>query len=130
MPRTRPTAVQSILQNEYDLENRPALEGFIDTASMMVDEIVVEDTALKMTATRLELVERWLAAHFYQISDPGYQSRTTAGASGSFTGQTSQTFKATRYGQQALALDLTGFLERRDKEVEEGARRRVQLFVL
>ena len=87
------------------------------------------DAGTQMTATYLELVERWLSAHFYQMADPGYTSRTTAGASGGFNGQQTMNFLSTRFGQQACNLDLTGFLARRSKEVEEGSRKTVQFFV-
>lgn len=126
--RTLPTAVKGILGNEYD--NETQLIGFIDTASMMVDECAANDDTGSMTATRLEIVERWLAAHFYQMADPGYKSRNTAGASGSFNGETGQGLMSTRYGQQACILDLTGTLERRNKEAIDGSRRKTQFFVL
>jgi hypothetical protein len=129
MSRTSPTAVQNILGTEYDVTNRPSLNGFIDTASADVDDVLANDVQGLMTPNRLELIERWLAAHYYQISDPGYKSRTTAGASGSFNGETTMVFMSTRYGQQACAIDSTGWLAKRSDEVTKGSRRMVQFFV-
>ena len=130
MPRTTPALVVGVLLKEYDSKNNPDLTPFITIANAMVNVVVSADSAGLLTGANVplqELIERWLAAHYYQIADPGYQSRSTGGASGSFNGQTTQTFKSTRFGQQACAMDITGWLARRDKEVEEGARRRVQV---
>ncbi len=126
--RTKPGAVLSVLLREYDTVNNPSLGSFIDLASNLTDQVQANDCAGLLTASGLELIERLLAAHFYQIGDPGYTSRSTGGASGSFNGQQTQTLKGTRYGQQAMLMDSTGFLERRDKEVEEGGRRRIQVY--
>jgi len=125
--RTNSINVKAVLGTEYDTVNSPDLTPFIQTASAIVDQIVLLDVASLLGSSLQEIVERWLSAHFYQIMDPGYKSRSTGGASGSLNGETGQTFKCTRYGQQACALDLTGWLARRDKEVEEGSRRKVQL---
>lgn len=127
MARTTPNNVKAILGQEYDSVNLPSLNPFIDTASVMVDEVQADDYSGLMTSQRLEIVERWLAAHFYQISDPGYKSRSTSKANGTFNGETAQGLKGTRYGQQAMFLDLTGFLARRDKEATDGSRRMIQL---
>ena len=129
--RTNEADVKGILQGEYDSLNQPSLSPFIDTASGVVDWLMAWDTAhcSELSATTLKAIECWLTAHYYQISDPGYSSRTTASASGAFLGQATMTLKATRFGQQALLLDSTNRLAKRDKEVEEGGRRRVQLYV-
>jgi len=67
------------------------------------------------TASLWGLLERWIAAHFYQVMDQGYQSRSTEGASGQFTGQTGKKLESTYYGQAALAMDWTGSCEILDK---------------
>ena len=129
MPRTTSAAVVGVLLKEYDSKNSPDLSPFIATANAIVNVVVANDTGGLLTGnpSLQEIIERWLSAHYYQIADPGYQSRSTGGASGSFNGQTTQTFKSTRYGQQACALDITGWMAKRDKEVEEGGRRQVQV---
>lgn len=127
MSRTTPQAVIDILAGEYDNILNTNVQPYIDTASAMVDAVVAADGLLMLGAGLQEIIERWLSAHYYQIGDPGYQSRTTAAANGTFNGQTTQAFKSTRYGQQALALDLTGFLARRDRELDSLGRRMVQV---
>lgn len=123
--RTDPTAVKNILQGEYQVG--VDLTPFIETASMMVDQLHAEDSVTPlMNAASLEIVERWLSAHFYQMADPGYTQRTTGGASGSFTGQQGQGFTSTRYGQMAMRLDATGYLARREREMDTLGKRMVQ----
>jgi hypothetical protein len=63
-----------------------------------------------LTDTRLEVIERWLAAHLYCVTDRPYKSRSAGGASGTFDGNTDKGLDATLYGQTAKVLDTTGFL--------------------
>ena len=115
MSRTVPSAVQAILGPNY--ATGVSLVPFIDAATDLVDS-VAESAAgdgESLTTTRLELVERWLSAHFYHCSDPVYQSRSTEGASGQFQGQSAMGFDGSRYGQMAIRLDTSGYLRALDK---------------
>lgn len=110
MSRTTTDAVQRLLGNDYapDADLTPSVES----ASAVVDRVVACATAKgkALTAAEAELVERWLSAHFYCQSDPQYQSKSTMGASGGFTGQTGMRLDNTRYGQQAQVIDYSGCL--------------------
>jgi hypothetical protein len=112
MARTTPTVVQKVLLNDYDFEVAPDLTSAIETASAMVDDLYARGLKNGMTVepARLELVERWLGAHFYAVSDRPFASRSTGGGSGSFDGQTGKSLDFTAYGQQAQLLDPTGYL--------------------
>lgn len=112
MARTNAAAVQGILLKDYDEENAPSLDPFIATATVVVDRVDdrATDNGLTLTSTELELIERWLAAHFYAVSDKPYQSKSTEGASASFAGQTRMYFAATLYGQMAISIDRSGTL--------------------
>jgi hypothetical protein len=116
MARTNDAAVKALLLpgRDYDTEQAPSLTPFIDTASAMVDDVADCITAKGGTAhsvSRLELIERWLSAHYFKVSDKGYSSRSTEGASGAFDGQTAMYLESTLYGQTALRLDSSGCLE-------------------
>jgi hypothetical protein len=124
--RCTPESVQKILLDNYDKSSQ--LDSFIATASALTDWVQAQDITLILTPALLTEIEKYLAAHFYQIADPGYQSRSTGGASGQFTGQTAMVLNQTRYGQMAMTLDMSGALERRSKEVEEGGRRIIQVY--
>lgn len=112
MARTNPGAVQEILFKDYDSVNEPPLQGYIATASAVVDRVVTCATAKAVTlsAVELELIERWLSAHFYCMSDAPYASHSHLGRSASFQGQTGMYLEATKYGQTAAALDPSGCL--------------------
>lgn len=116
MARTTAAAVKLILApaKDYDTGLAADLTPFIDTASAMVDDIVSCITAkggTALTAARLELIERWLAGHYYKVSDKTYSSRSTADASGAFDGQTAMYLESTLYGQTAIRLDSSGCLD-------------------
>jgi hypothetical protein len=112
MARTTPGAVQGILQSDYDSRRSPDLSPRIETAATLVDDIVAKavELGIPVTDTRLEVIERWLAAHLYCVTDRPYKSRSAGGASGTFDGNTDKGLDATLYGQTAKVLDTTGFL--------------------
>ena len=125
MARTTSTLVIGILGRDYDSQpevgSPPSLTPYIDTASALVDDVVANAAALGLPALavgRLELIERWLSAHYYQQSDQGFQSKSTDGASASFKGQTSKGLNGTQYGQSAITLDTTKYLQKIAAEVD------------
>lgn len=112
MIRTTPDYVKGVLFRDYDRKAKPDMTPYITTASVLVDRC--QDFAyrkgLTVTPADLELVERWLAAHFYCVSDRTYKSRGQQGASGSFDGNTGMDLDATLYGQSARMIDPSGYL--------------------
>ena len=122
MPRTSSSSVQGILGDHYDSEAAPSLDPFIATAGSFVNKVATKNTAggFGLTDADLELIERWLAAHFYTHSDMIASSKSTGSASGSLQGQTAMHFESSLYGQTAVLLDSTGFLSNLMKESKEG----------
>lgn len=112
MSRTNSSNVANILLDNYD--GTTVLDRFIDTAASLTNKVSTNDTASELDAADLELIERYLAAHFYCLADPLYASKSTGGASGSFQGQTGMGLDFTPYGQTAKRLDVTGYLARLD----------------
>jgi hypothetical protein len=117
MARTNADAVKGVLRlgsegGDYDDDFSPSLIPYIDAASMLIDQAVTcaakKNKAL--TTTQQEILERWVAAHFYCCSDRTYQARNTAQAGGTFSGQTAMYLEATLYGQTAMRLDPSGCL--------------------
>lgn len=103
MSRTTAADVQAVLGGNWD--QTTDLTPFIDTASELVDDAISCATTRGVTisATRAELIERWLAAYYYTQMDPLYTSRSTADASGSFRDQD--------YSKAAISLDSSGCLK-------------------
>ena len=117
MSRTTTTLVQARLGDDYGSDLSALLQPSVDAATITTDRIVVlaARKSLSLTSAELEMIERLLGCHYYQMSDPSYTSRSTSGASGSFRGQTTSGFEATLYGQMALRMDWTGSLAALDK---------------
>jgi hypothetical protein len=114
-PRTTAALVQGVLLADYDTLTNPDLTGFIAAASAVVDRVVTLAAQKGVTLSagvnyEQELIERWLAAHFYTRSDQAYRSKSTGGASASFQGSTAMSLDASYYGQTAVNIDYSGAL--------------------
>lgn len=119
-PRTNPQSVQAVLGGTSlgsNWDGMTDLTPFIATASAIVDRAVTGAAnkgwvqgGVTLSAVEAELIERWLAAHFYVVMDPLYQSKSTQGASGSFQRKTESGFEVTDYGRTACQLDYSGTL--------------------
>ncbi len=120
--RTNATNVLSVLQQDYDAVRAPSLTRFMAMASKLVDRMVTcaANKGYTFDSEELEMLECLLTAHFYQMSDPGYTSKSTKSASGSFRGTYTRKLDATPYGQQAMLLDVSGCLENFDKRQVAG----------
>lgn len=112
MARTTAALVKGVLLRDYDTANNPDLTPFIDTASSVIDKVVTcaANRGVSLSAADLELMERWLAAHCYAMSDKPYAEKTTMKAKGVFDGRTGMYLEGTRYGQTATSLDSSGCL--------------------
>lgn len=115
MAYTTASAVQGVLGTHYD--GSTDLTPFIDTAAGVITRLASKDVDGELTSANLEIIERWLAAHYYAQADPILQSKSVGKSSGVFEGQTAMGLRNTRYGQQAIALDWTGYLAKIDKGI-------------
>jgi hypothetical protein len=112
MSRTTPGQVQTLLAGDYD--GATDLQQHCDSASATVDDLVQQASTVRgvsMLASRLELIERNLAAHDYVMTDQTYQSKTTQGASAQFQGKTDMYLEGSKYGMKAMRLDTSGCLQ-------------------
>ncbi len=114
--RTTSGAVAGILKpgGDFDVEADSAdLNPFIATANAIANRVATCAAAKShaLSASELELIERWLAAHCWVQSDQVWASKSTGGASASFQGQTMMRLENSKYGQMALLLDTSGCLE-------------------
>jgi len=102
--RTTEEAVAGIIEVDSSISLTP----FIETASNLTDRVAAGD--FPVTLTTLELIERWLSAHFYAQRDPRVTSERAGSVGASYQSAVKTGFKNTHYGQMALALDPTGIL--------------------
>ena len=110
--RTSSASVQGIL-NEYD--SNISLTPFIDTATVVVDRVEALDTAGVLSSATLELIERWLAAHFYACTDQLPAAEGAGKSQTTWQGKTAMGLDFTQYGQMAKRLDFTGMLSSLDR---------------
>jgi hypothetical protein len=118
VPRTTAENVGKII--EVDTDVSLDLEPFITAANELVTECCSD---AGYTDARLELIERWLASHFYAIRDPRVSSEA-AGVTSSYLGPSiGFNLKGTKEGQQALLLDTAGGLAALSDRLEKGQKK-------
>ena len=111
MARTDSIAVIALL----DFVPAKSIDSHIEIANVMVTDCCAAATTATgadyYTAARLELIERWLAAHYCCVSFPRGKMEGTKNASQTKRGQTGKGLEATLYGQQAMSIDIAGGLK-------------------
>lgn len=117
MSRTTSTLVQGVLRlgsegGDYDDVENPSLDPYIDAASSIVDDVAecATNKGITLSSTKLEIIERWLAAHAYAMSDQTLKMEKTGDAVSQYQGTTGMYLTATKYGQMAVSLDSSGCL--------------------
>lgn len=114
--RTTPSLVEKIFALDPAIMD---ITPFIDTANELVTECC---SWYEFSDGRLELIERWLTAHFLSMLDPR-TTREQAGPAAQDTFEskidTGTGLRATRYGQQAILLDSSGSLAALDNTANQ-----------
>lgn len=106
MPRTSVNEVKNIISTNLSDE---VINSYIDSASTLVDYSL----GGKLDDSLLTQIEKWLAAHFIATTRQRQLKSGKAGpASAEYFGKDGAGLKSSTYGQQAIALDLTGTLDR------------------
>jgi len=108
--RTTEAAVKLIIS--VDSVTIPDISPFIETANNLVTQVCSDSS---YSAATLELIERWLSAHFYAIRDPRYSSETAGPVGVSYQQSVGLNLQNTSYGQQAMMIDTAGSLTKLSK---------------
>jgi hypothetical protein len=114
MARTTLAAVNKIIQ--YDSTNVPDPQLMIDSASLMVTNII----GTSLDASTAELVERYLSAHLIAISDPRIQSEQVKTIQASYQVRLADGLGLTHFGTTAMMLDSSGKLAVWNNKVVKG----------
>lgn len=117
MPRTTEDKVGSIVE----IDSADDVAPFITTANVMVTKVLASSG---YDVDLLELIERYLAAHYYRIFRPQVTSESVSGVSESITLSIGQQLKQTTYGQQVLMLDVDGYFAQIQGRAETGKGKR------
>ncbi len=127
--RTTQQLVAGII--EVDSQSISDLSPFILTASELVDEVCATklkaDGTAYYTDVRLELIERWLAAHFYAIRDPRKDMEKAGKVFERNQYKLGLGLEVTTYGQQAKFLDTAGGLAALDEAAKTGGKPRLSI---
>jgi hypothetical protein len=121
--RTTEVAVQGIVEHDATITLTP----FIEVASSIVDDVCADDS--DYDATKLELIERWLSAHFYHIRDKAVASEKAGSVAQNFQYKLGLMFASTMYGQMAMTVDHKGHLAALSKRAEKGSRASASAFI-
>ena len=114
--RTTAEAVALIIEVEAD----DSLTSFIEVANNIVTKHCIDDD---LTATDLELIERWLSAHFYAIMRArNTREQASDGIGESFQSKVDLGFDVTHYGQMAMRVDWSGALSALNEQAKRGGK--------
>ncbi len=103
MPRTTSELVAGIIEVDEDIDLTP----FIFPSNELVTEICAPKG---YTPERLELIERYLAAHFYTLRDPRPVSEGAGSVNTTYQSRVDLFLSTSHYGQMACMLDTAGGL--------------------
>jgi hypothetical protein len=103
VPRTTPELVRTVV----DAPAADDLTAAVLSANELVTEVCVP---LGYTSTRLELIERYLAAHFYLVWHPGNLIEAAGSVRQQIISKVDLGLNLTHQGQQAALLDTRGGL--------------------
>lgn len=107
--RTTNKQVEQLLGDNWD--ECTSVAPYVRAASALVDQIVLCAARRKkvLPDEDLAIIETWIAAYRYTLTDPLFTSRSTAGASGSFAnGDSTLMGIQNRYKRGAIESDWSG----------------------
>ncbi len=118
--------VEKIIEIDSNITTDAA--EFIETANHLVVRLGLPTAtdssgAVYHDATSLELVERWLTAHFYAVRDPRVVREAAGSVSAQYESKVDLYLENTRYGQQALLVDHSGKLSDWNTEMKDDKKR-------
>ena len=100
-----------------DVDSSISLDPFISAANELVTELC---TSSSYSDTRLEMIEAWLAAHFYLMRDQAVDTAKAGSVSVKYQYKIGLQLAQTKQGQTAMMLDTAGNLANLSKKIERG----------
>jgi len=128
--RTSKTNIAAIIElDDSIIPNDAAMLPFITLANELVTEFCTGDNGPETAYTdeRLELIERWLSAHFYTNRDPRVTNEKAGSVGAAYQSSVALGFSTSHYGQTAMRIDTNGGLARLDKEMKNGGKTRAKV---
>lgn len=127
MARTTQQLVAATLTPAEMDEVTDDLIPFIEAANILVTRVCSfqknKDGSLYYDSAGLEIIERWLACHFYKIPNPSdLRRKVSENAENVIESKVDLGLDVTRFGQQAKLLDTAGGLSRADETAKNTRR--------
>lgn len=113
MTRTTSTSVKEIVKIRSSVPDTKALNRGIKTANIIVSRVCApnyDEANDTDDADLLVEIETYLAAHFYCIFKPRRLSEMAGKVQQTIESRVDLGLRVTRYGQQAIILDVSGAL--------------------
>ena len=111
--RTTSAAVELIIEVDASI----SLTSFIEVANNIVTKHCTDDD---FTDADLELIERWLSAHFYTVRDMRAESEKAGPVTEKLQSKVDLGFSTSHYGQHAMLLDWSGALSALNEKIKKG----------
>lgn len=126
MTRTTSEAVAGIIEVDESISIAP----FIETASVLVTDCCTGTAgpATPYSDERLELIERWLAAHFYAVRDRRPAFEQAGPVSAKYENFVDAGLASTMYGTQVMLIDTNGGLAVLSKQASDGKKRQAGVY--
>lgn len=123
MPAPTPRTTADLVKGIIEVEEGKDLTPFIRAANMLTTRACgAAGYTDGYVDSEMEIIERWLAAHFYAMND-NQLARVKAGSVFvAYQYKVNMGLLATMYGQQAIALDTAGGLASVAHELDDGRR--------
>jgi len=104
-------AVARICVVDEDTYDEATFEAaFLEPASWLVQDVCEPAYDPAASEAKLEIIERYLAAHFYSVTDPVSISEWIGSVRTFYEYKVDLHLNVTRFGQQAMLLDTSGAL--------------------
>ena len=123
MARTTRAQVGQIIKLDPEIiPDDAAMEPFITIANELVTERCTGDAGptTAYNDERLELIERWLTAHFYTHRDPRATGEKAGSVGVTFQSKVGLGFDTSHYGQAAMRFDTNGSLAKLNNDMKKG----------
>lgn len=116
--RTTANAVEGLFD---EINDDLDMDTFIVVANNLLNRVCIDDDGEYLyDAETMELIERYLAAHFYAITDKQLAVESAKGVSAHYQHKIDLVLMVTHWGQMACVLDISGKLAQLSKDTAEG----------
>lgn len=99
-----------LIRASIEIDTSLNLSSFMRRANALTDKVAAKDSNSELSTAMLVEIETCLACHFAERRDHAYAEKSTGKAKGIFQGQFGMGLEGTKWGQDAMLLDVTGYL--------------------